>query len=250
MKALAAIALLCAAVSLQAQSTPQVVITGNSIAQYEAGLASDIFPNLPMGDVYITGHPSYTCADVLSGVTYDVFGRENQERSPEVAVLIDTTNDWEPHPPTYMSTPPSELLSCLQQTAQALLMIKPALQIVFLTTPPYVPASEGGCTQEDYRLVIEAYNDLMPELVSMSPGHVTVLDAFTPFEAGTSGYADPTKMVGACGIHPGCPGVWDAGQIILANIYNTTVMDLLTTPKPPSGEAPPIVSNYGTCNTM
>jgi hypothetical protein len=247
MKAFAAIALLCAAISLQAQSAPQVVVTGNSIAQYEFGLASNIFPDLPEGDVYITGHPSYTCADVLAGVTYDVFGAQNRERSPQVAVLIDTTNDWQPHPPTNMSTRPSELLSCLQQTAQALLTIKPRLKIVFLTTPPYVPASDGGCTQGDYRLVIEAYNDLMPELAS---SNVTVLDAFTPFELGTSGYADPAKMMGPCGIHPGCPGVWDAGQIILGNIYNSTVMNLLKTPEPLSGDDPRSVSSYDTCTTM
>jgi hypothetical protein len=219
-KAFAAAVLLLAAMSLSAQiNPPTVVVTGNSIALYEHGLESNIFPYLSSSQVFITGHKSYSCNAVRQGVKYDVFGPGGNSWHPSVAVLIDTTNDWQ------QGTLPGDLLSCLSGTVTDLLAIKNDLQIVILTTPPYVPFP-GGCTMGDYRPTINQYNALMVSLQFQFQGRVTVLDAFTPFALPT-GWADPSKMIGACGIHPGQPGVWDAGQIILAGIYSDTVKHLL-----------------------
>jgi GDSL-like lipase/acylhydrolase family protein len=223
-KTLAAIALLFTSVSLEAQSAPQVVITGNSIAQYEYSLQTDIFPSLPANDVFITGHPGYTCAQVELALVFDVFGNSYEPRNPEVAVLIDTTNDWE------HNTSPPVLMSCLIQSIQALLNVKSRLQIVVLTTPPYVQHTPGCSDPGDKRALIESYNALMPSLATEFPNNVTVLDAFTPFELGDTGWADPAKMTGPCGIHPGPAYTWSGGQPILAAIYNSVVMGFLQTP--------------------
>ena len=226
MKTLAAIALLCAAMTLQAQTSPQVVVTGNSIAQYEYGLQNHIFPSLPTTDVYIGGFPGYTCeqlepAQVIQGL---VFG--GGTRSPEVAVLIDTTNDWA------LGTSPSDLMNCLKTTIQNLLDYKSSLQIVVLTTPPYTFLRPVGCPNYgDQRSLIEGYNDLMPQLQTVYfPNNVTVVDAFTPFESGDTGWANPSLMDGPCGIHPGPAYQWSGGQPTLAAVYNQVVMNLLSTP--------------------
>ena len=223
MKTLAAVVLLLyAAISLQAQSSPEVVIAGNSIALFEGTLQQYIFPTLDPSLVHIFGHEGLNCSHVEMTIESDVFGPQ-YSWTPEVAVLIDTTNDWY-HTPM---TPPAQLVGCLRDTINLLLGHERGLQIVLLNTPPYVPSSEPCYEQQDLRWLIEDYNAAIPELQSEFPNNVTVIDVFTPFEMGMSGYANPTRMVGACGIHPGQQNTWDVGQAILAATYRCTVLQLL-----------------------
>jgi hypothetical protein len=226
-KTLAAFALLCAAMTLQAQSNPQVVVTGNSIAQYEYSLQGYIFPSLPAAAVYIGGFPGYSCETLEPSIVPAVFN--NGTRDPRVVVLIDTTNDWA------LGTSANDLMTCLEGTIQNLLTHKSTLQIVVLTTPPYTAIRLPGCPNYgDQRTLIESYNSMMPELQTVYfPGHVTVVDAFTPFEAGDTGWANPSLMTGPCGIHPGPAYTWSGGQPTLAAIYNQTVLNLLSTPSHP-----------------
>jgi hypothetical protein len=222
MKTFAAIALLLCPVAFQAQTSPEVVVAGNSIALFEGTLQHDIFPTLDPSLVSIFGHEGFNCSQVETNIQFDVFGPGGNTWTPAVAVLIDTTNDWYHTPRT---TAP-QLVKCLKDTIDILLGHEPGLQIVLLNTPPYVPFP-AGCEQTDLRWLIEQYNLAIPALQAEYPNKVTVVDAFTPFELGTTGYADPSKMVGPCGIHPGQPSTWDVGQQILAGTYSCTVLHLL-----------------------
>ena len=77
MKTLTVIALLCAALTAQAQiTTKHVSVLGNSIAEYERGDEHNIFPLLPVNNIFIHGHPGATCAVVRSLSQSIADGRE------------------------------------------------------------------------------------------------------------------------------------------------------------------------------
>jgi hypothetical protein len=199
-----------------------VSVLGNSIALFEAGLQSEIFPQLSPPNVYIFGHMSYTCNLVRQMLPYDVFGTTVAPRNPDIVVLAnDTTNDVE------QATTPAALMACLQNTISNLLTRKPTLKIVLLTTPPWTHFNPCSSTMNDPSIaaLIESYNSVMPSLQTLWPHNVRVLDAWTPFlDLDDPGWADPALMGGPCGLHPGTPYTWDFGQPTLASVYRATVM--------------------------
>jgi GDSL-like Lipase/Acylhydrolase family len=221
-----AAALLFLSTALTAQTfgyRPHVSILGNSIALFEAGLQANIFPTLPPSNVYIFGHESLTCASIKQLITYDAFGSSYAPRNPDIVVLAnDTTNDVE------HDTDPQALLSCLVGTVQELLDIKPSLKIVLLTTPPwthYNPCS-GEDNDPSVVQIIASYNALMPQVQQQFPHNVRVLDANTPFLDGLGdGWADPSLMTGACGIHPGPAGQWTGGWPTFDAVFRATVLN-------------------------
>ena len=201
---------------------PHVALLGNSIAMYESGLQADIFPQLPVTNVFIYGHLSYTCSMVRSTLLFDAFGTPAAPRNPDVVVLVnDTTNDVE------KGHTPGNVLTCLQGSVQDLLNRKPSLKVVVLTTPPWTHFNPCTGTNNDPSVpgLIESYNQVMPQLQTQWPHNVRVLDAFTPFQdAQRDGWADPNLMGGPCGIHPGQPYTWDFGQPTLAAVFRNTVL--------------------------
>ncbi len=211
--------LFCAA---QVARPIHVAVLGNSIALFEAGLQTEIFPQLPPANVYIYGHMSYTCTMVAQMLPYDAFGTTLAPRNPDIVVLAnDTTND------VVQGTTPAALMTCLQNTVSELLARKPNLKIVVLTTPPWTHYNPCTSTLNDPGIpgVIESYNSAMPSLQTSWPHNVRVLDAWTPFlDSQDPGWADPALMGGPCGIHPGQPYTWDFGQPTLAAVYRQTVM--------------------------
>ncbi len=220
----AAVLFVCTAVSAQTVGySPQVSILGNSMALFEAGLQSHIFPSIPPSNVYIFGHDSYTCALIEQVITYDAFGNSYAPRNPDIVVLAnDTTNDVE------HNTDPQTLMSCLTGTVQELLNIKPALKIVVLTTPPWTQYNPCSGEDNDPSIVqiITRYNAAMPQLQQEFPHNVRVLDANTPFLDGLGdGWANPSLMTGPCGIHPGPAGQWTGGWLTFAAVYRATVVN-------------------------
>jgi hypothetical protein len=201
---------------------PHVALLGNSIAMFEATLQPEIFPQLPAANVYIFGHPSYTCSMVRTLLLFDAFGSPTAPRNPDVVVLVnDTTNDIQ------KGHTAGDVLTCLQGSVQDLLTHKPTLKVVVLTTPPWTQFNPCTGTNNDPSVpgLIESYNQVMPQLQTQWPQNVRVLDAFTPFlDVQHDGWANPALMGGPCGIHPGQPYTWDFGQPTLAAVFRTTVL--------------------------
>jgi len=201
---------------------PKVSLLGDSIALFEAGLQSQIFPTLNPANVYIFGHDSYSCAQVRLVVQFDAFGTALAPRNPDVVVLVnDTTND------VARGTTPADLLTCLQGTVSDLLNRKSNLKMVVLTTPPWTQYNPCTGANNDPSIpgLIASYNIVMPELQTQWPHNVRVLDANTPFlDALGDGWANPALMTGPCGIHPGPQSQWSGGQPTLAAVYRDTVL--------------------------
>lgn len=219
----AAVLCMSAVADAQVIYQPHVSVLGNSIALFEGGLQSYIFPTLNPANVYIYGHNSYTCSMVELLIVFDAFGSTTAPRNPDVVVLAnDTTNDVE------RGTTPADLLTCLQGTVSELLNRKPNLKIVVLTTPPWTQYNPCTGADNDPSIpgVIASYNAVMPELQTQWPHNVRVLDANTPFLDGLGdGWANPGLMTGPCGIHPGPQGQWSGGQPTLAAVYRATVLN-------------------------
>ncbi len=208
------------ALDAQAQTldfNAHVVVTGNSLAQFQAGFQTEEFPLLNPQDVMIHGMNSYTCAGLLRLVLYLV------PTNTDVVVLLDSTNDIR----TGVSVPSH--MSCIKQTISMLLQRSPALRVVVVNTPPWTHWDPCTNTYRDDSVVaaIEAYNtayaDPVGGLQATWPVNVRVADAWTP-SVDQEGWAIPQYMIGPCGVHPGNEGVWSSSWQHFADGYTGIVM--------------------------
>lgn len=201
---------------------PNVALLGDSIAAYESGLQTHIFPQLPVSNVYIYGHPGQTCRMVRLSIVADAFGTSLGPRDPDIVVLVNDTSNDISH-----GTPASTTYSCLEGSIGDLLNRKGTLKIVLLTQVPWT--HYDPCTGQNhdplYLQLIQNMNAMLPALQAEFPHNVRVLDAYTPFlDQQGDGWGDPYLMGGPCGVHPGDPHLWDFGQPTLANVFRNAVM--------------------------
>lgn len=195
-----------------------VAVTGNSIANYQAGFQSREFPLLTPTDVVFRGMDSYTCAMVLRLVIYLVPAQSN------IVVLFNSTNDVANHIPV------AQHMACMKQTISILLERNTQLRVIVANTPPWTHWNPCTNSYRDDSVTTDiqnynaAYADPVTGFQALWPTRVRVADVWSP-NADMQGWAIPSDMSGPCGIHPGERSVWSPSWEHFSEPYIDLTMD-------------------------
>lgn len=177
---------LIGAAHAQNVNPPHPLIIGHSFVAMAPWSSAGIPGN------WIRGFDSATCPYISALLPWLV-----PQHTPAVA-LVEGTND------VVRGTPASVTAACLGQQIAWLQLNRPGIQVTIATV---APMSLGNC-DGDYRIPIAQYSVAYRSLAE-SYG-VSVADISTAITE-ANGWANEAFMDGDCKIHPGLPGIPNAG---------------------------------------
>lgn len=183
-----------------------VVLDGNSLSHFQHGITQNELPLLR--NVRVLGHDGYTCPMVLPVIGYET------PANTALMLLFNSTNDLLPDGDYGLAAH----MACMYQTFAVLLAKNPNMKILVANTPPWTEDGGPGCQDGRGQWTLNAIAAFNAAYVGAPgsgyngfehdfPHNVRVVDVWTP-NILASGWADPSKLAGPCGKHPGQSGQW------------------------------------------